>query len=48
VELAGRTEGLSEKQIRESVVPMANPLAWLLWHIAQTEDRPGRVDLRRG
>lgn len=32
------TEGLSEQQIRERVHPMANPLAWLLWHIARAED----------
>ncbi len=32
------TEGLSEEQIRDRVHPMANPLAWLLWHIARAED----------
>jgi hypothetical protein len=32
------TEGLSDEQIREGVHPPANPLAWLLWHIARTED----------
>lgn len=32
------TEGLSEEQIRGPVHPKANPLAWLLWHIARNED----------
>lgn len=32
------TDGLTEKQIRENVHPAANPLAWLLWHIARVED----------
>lgn len=32
------TEGLGEEQIRECVQPMVNPLAWLLWHIARSED----------
>jgi hypothetical protein len=37
------TEGLSEAQIRERVHAKANPLAWLLWHIARSED--GGVNL---
>ena len=37
------TEGLSEEQIRERVHPLANPLAWLLWHIARSED--GAINL---
>ncbi len=32
------TDGLTEEQIREPVSPEANPLAWLLWHIARVED----------
>ena len=32
------TDGLTEEQIRERVAPEANPLAWLLWHIARVED----------
>jgi hypothetical protein len=32
------TEGLHEEQIRERVHPMVNPLAWLLWHVARSED----------
>jgi hypothetical protein len=31
-------DGLSEQQIRERVHPLANPLAWLIWHIARAED----------
>jgi len=37
------TQDLSESQIREPVHPATNPLAWLLWHIARTED--GAVNL---
>jgi hypothetical protein len=37
------TEDLSESQIRERIHPATNPLAWLLWHIARTED--GAVNL---
>ena len=32
------TEDLREAQIRESVLPTVNPIAWLLWHIARSED----------
>lgn len=32
------TDGLREAQIRECVRPTINPLAWLLWHIARSED----------
>ena len=32
------TDGLTEDQIRERVHPAANPLAWLLWHMARIED----------
>lgn len=32
------TDGLTEGQIRERVHPAANPLAWLLWHMARIED----------
>ena len=39
----GLTKGLSEDEIRKSVHPMANPLAWLLWHTARAED--GTVNL---
>jgi hypothetical protein len=34
---------LREEEIRECVHPLANPLAWHLWHIARTED--GAVNL---
>jgi hypothetical protein len=34
----GLTEGLTEEQVRGHVHPAANPLAWLLWHIARSED----------
>jgi hypothetical protein len=32
------TGGLGEERIRERAHPMVNPLAWLLWHVARTED----------
>lgn len=32
------TEGLTEAQIRESVHPTVNPIAWILWHMARAED----------
>ena len=32
------TNGLTEEQVRERVHPTANPLAWLLWHMARIED----------
>ncbi len=33
------TDGLTEAQVREECVhPAANPLAWLLWHMARVED----------
>lgn len=32
------TEGLTEEQVRGHIHPAANPLAWLLWHIARSED----------
>ena len=32
------TEGLNEEQIRQRVHPQVNPLAWLLWHMARSED----------
>jgi hypothetical protein len=32
------TDGLTEHQVREPVHPAANPLAWLLWHMARIED----------
>jgi hypothetical protein len=31
-------DGLTENQIREPVHSLVNPLAWLLWHVARTED----------
>ena len=31
-------EGMTEKQIRESPDPSLNPIAWLLWHAARSED----------
>lgn len=34
----GLTEGLTDEQVRGHVHPAANPLAWLLWHIARSED----------
>ena len=34
----GLTEGLPEEKIRGHVHPAANPLAWLLWHMARAED----------
>ncbi len=34
----GVTDGLTEQQVRIAVQPGANPLAWLLWHIARAED----------
>lgn len=32
------TNGLTEAQIRKRIYPEINPLAWILWHIARTED----------
>jgi hypothetical protein len=34
----GLTEGLTDEQIRGHAHPAANPLAWLLWHMARSED----------
>ena len=34
----GLTEGLTDEQVRGHVHPAANPLAWLLWHMARAED----------
>lgn len=34
----GLTEGLTEEQVRGHAHPVANPLAWLLWHMARSED----------
>jgi hypothetical protein len=36
--VARLTAGLTEPQIRENVHPAANPLAWILWHVARVED----------
>lgn len=36
--IARLTENLGEPQIREGVQPGVNPLAWILWHIARSED----------
>jgi hypothetical protein len=38
VRVAALTEGLTEEQVRTLVHPGANPLAWLLWHMARVED----------
>ncbi len=35
---ASLLDGLTEGQVRSSVLPEANPIAWLLWHIARAED----------
>lgn len=32
------TEGLTDEQVRGHIHPAANPLAWLLWHMARAED----------
>ena len=31
-------DGLTEEQMRECFSPKANPLAWIFWHIARSED----------
>ena len=36
-------DGLTEAEIREPVEPGVNTLAWLLWHVARTED--GAINL---
>jgi hypothetical protein len=41
--IARLTEDLEDAQIRECVRPGVNPLAWILWHIARSED--GAVNL---
>jgi DinB superfamily len=34
----GLMEGLTDEQVRGHIHPAANPLAWLLWHMARAED----------
>ena len=36
----GLTEGLTGEQVRGHVHPAANPLAWLLWHLARRRTLP--------
>ena len=38
VRIHARVDGLTDGQIRGHAHPAANPLAWLLWHMARSED----------